>query len=334
LISYFKKSNLMKRNFTKIIFVLFIAITSIIMVTIVSPSSFCANNQGHTDTVDTKSIPAEVPEAPMIIWFQDIETGPEALELAMSGGIFSHVMLEGVNQLDRANYFTKRKFRQALEVLRKHKNVKVIWCRWLFPGHKLDKFKFEDIFDPQYYVRQIRQIKEEAKIIGADFVAFDSEPYANCPLQILPHRKLLEPRFNILRDAIKTAVKTEGQVDYIMPADFQLKGRYRHLYSATFVLGKTVIAEHTYRDVPRMREDKRRPYDIFGAYVSIKKEDPQKTTMPYFTPREILERQNLWAHKKGLFIFPGIGIKNITAVAREFSKIKYIQPLQDSNSIY
>ena len=288
----------------------------------------------NANSVEGKTDSEGTVKTPMIIWFQDIETGPEALELAISGGIFSHVLLEGVNQLDKPDYFVKPKFRKALKVLRKYKNVKFIWCRWLYPGHKLDNFKIDDAFDAEYYARQIRQIREEAKLLGADFVAFDAEPYVKCPLKVIKNRKLSEKEFQELNSAIKIATKVSGQVDFVLPAAMHRPNR---LYNATQHLGKLIINEHTYFDVPeslnhtRLNEDKV-PYDIFGAYVSINKKNPKNPKAPYFTPREILERQELWSGKKGLFIFPGYP-KNAATVALEFSKIRTAKPVPESNAV-
>jgi hypothetical protein len=290
----------------------------------------CFSNDIKSEPNKTVESPfSDVPEKrPMIIWFQDIETGPEALDLALSSGFFSHVLLEGVNYLDRQDYYTVPKFRKSLEVLRNHKEVKIIWCRWLFPGHNLDNFKLEDVFDANYYIRQIQHIREEAKLMGADLFAFDAEPYVKCPLLALPNRRIPENKFDTMREAIRAAVQRVGKVDFVLPAPFIFSGSLKHLYEATSEIAGNTIAEHTYRDVPGMRDDKRRPYDIFGAYVNITKIDPNNPNMPFFTPKEILERQELWSHKKGLLIFPGLYDKAIP-VAREFSKISSIRPKKD-----
>jgi len=266
----------------------------------------------------------EVSDRPMIIWFHDIETGTEALRLALSSGIFSHVLLEGVSELDKPDYFVKPKFREALRVLHKYKNVKFIWCRWLYPGHKFDHFKLKDAFEVEYYTKTIRCLKQERKLLEADLIAFDAEPYVKCPLKTFPNRRISESQFNMMRNTIMAAVEAEGKVDFVLPAPFIFPGHLKHLYAATSEVGETVIAEHTYRDVPKMRNDKRRPYDVFGAYVSMSKEDLKNPKKPYFTPREILERQELWSHKRGLFIYPG-NAENAISVALEFSKIKTIQ---------
>lgn len=282
----------------------------------------------------------EAPNSPMIIWFHPVETDPEILRLALSSGVFSHLMLTWLHEYDRpyslAYPLSKKGLRNLQKALRlcKEKEVEVIWTRWLYPGYNHIKFPFisEDIFEATYYVQRVRNIRKEARLMGVDLVALDTEPYGASSLK--PMRmgryELSEAKFGALRNAIKAAIKAEGRVDFVLPAP---RVGQRHLYTATSGLGRLVIGEHTYRDVPRRRNDRRRPYDIFGAYVSIRKEDPNYPKMPYFTPREILERQDLWAHKKGLFIFPGVGRKNVEAVALEFSKMKYIRPVRDSNDV-
>ena len=67
---------------------------------------------------------------------------------------------------------------------------------------------------------------------------------------------------------------------------------------------------------------------MFGAYVGVTKENKKHPHLPLFTPREILERQDLWAHKKGLFVWAG---GDPHGVALEFSRIRAIQPVSDSN---
>jgi len=277
--------------------------------------------------------PSDVPLKPIIIWFHWVETDPEILRVALSSGIFSHVTLEGLHEWDRPNYPNNANVKKLVALCKKE-GVKLIWTRWLWPGYKLRGFTFKDACDIKYYTQRIRNIKQEAKLIGADFVAFDAEPYARNPMKPMKtgRLKLSEAEFDVLNNAVQRAIKIEGQVDFIYPA-----GRIgkHHLYSATYALGKTVIGTHANRDIP-WRRRLNRPYDIFGAYVNIKKNDPNcpDGPGPYFTAREILERQELWVHKKGLWIYPGTAgrdIERVAAVAREFSRIKHIEPVGDSN---
>lgn len=330
----------MKQIHTKNSLVLFVILASIVLGTMAPFVSCAKDNKDDANLVSEKGNVVETPVPPMIIWFHPVETDPEVLRLALSSGIFSHVMLAWLHEYDRpydfAHPLSQKGLRNLSKALKlcKDKGVKVIWSRWLYPGYNHIKFPFkvEDIFSAKYYRERLRNIKEEGKLMGADFVALDSEPYGNSPLKPLRmgRYQLSEAKFNALKNAIGGAIEIEGQVDFVLPAG---KGSQRHLYSAASSLGKLVIAEHTYRDVPHGRNDKRRRYDIFGAYVSITKKDPKIPNWPCFTPREILERQSLWSQKRGLFIFPGVARENVEAVALEFSKIKTIRPVPDNNDV-
>lgn len=318
----------MKQIHTKSSIVFVVIIASLTLVATIPLFSSAKDNQDHTNRVEEKSSSVETPEAPMIIWWGGLWGDYETLQSAVSSRIFSHVMLAGLHEFDRPDYFTHDNFKKALKLC-KEKKVKIIWTRCLYPGYHLSNFRLEDVFDSQYYIQRIREIREEAKQMGVDLVAFDAEPYANCPVKALKKDKLSEDEFRQITDAIDTAIGIVGQVNFVMPAKSPLP---RYLYNATSSLGKFVIAEHTYYDIPAKIKDVRRPYDIFGAYVKIVKENKKNPKQPYFTPQEILQRQELWSHKKGLFIYPG-SRENAAAVALEFSKIRFVQPVQDSNSI-
>lgn len=262
---------------------------------------------------------------PLIIWWGRLQDDPEILRLAISSGVFSHVMIRGLNEFDRPSYYADPRLKEAIELCKK-RNVRIIWSRWLYPAHKLRGFTLKDAFDSQYYIERIRNIRAEGRRMGIDLVSFDAEPYVNCPLNVFPNRKLPESQFNTLQNAIKIAIKTVGKVDFVLPAAMS---QPHCLYNATQHLGKLIINEHTYFDVPeRLNHAKQNegevPYDIFGACVSITKENKGSAKEPYFTPKEILERQYLWADK-GLFIYPGEA-QNAAAVAYEFSKIRTIRP--------
>jgi hypothetical protein len=295
-------------------------------------SSSAKNNSGDPNKVVTNKASLESPSRPFIIWYHTIETGPEILRLAISSGIFSHVMLRGLHEFDRPIevILNNPNFTKCLKYCRE-RNVEVIWARWLYPGYKFKGFSFKDAFDSQYYIRRIQQIRKEARLMGIDLVAFDAEPYGHSQLNRLKPDKqinLSEAEFEALNDAVKTATNVAGQVDFVLPSGAMT---HRHLYNATHHIGKFAISEYTYYDNP-WRLKVKVPYDVFGAYVSVKKENKKHPDLPYFTPREILEKQKLWSHKKGLFIYPGMP-KESGAVALEFSKIKTVKPVQDSNDV-
>lgn len=276
-------------------------------------------NPNDANVIGGKDSSIETANRPIIIWYQKVEHDPEILRLAISSGVFSHVMIRGLNEFDRPSYYADLKLKRLLKLCRE-KGLKVIWERWLYPSYHLKGFTLEDAFDSRYYAERIRNIKAEAKLIGADFVAFDPESYVNCPVKAIANYTLPEARFEVLNNAIQAAIKTEGQVDFVIGAGIIYPW---HPYNATKSLGKLTITGHTYFDVPEKLNDNRLPYDIFGASVSITKENKKFPEKPYFTPREILERQELWSHKKGLLIYPGYA-ENAAAVALEFSKIKTI----------
>jgi hypothetical protein len=299
----------------------------------VSFSGTAALNRAESGAYDSNALPADSnssqrPSKPMIIWWGSatLYRDVEILRLALSSGVFSHAVLAERNDLQRPNYLSNPNFRKALSICRENK-VKVIWSRWVYPSQPIRGLEPEDIFSASYYVKRIRKIKKEAKEIGADLVCLDAEPYAKSPAMKLKSHTLTEAEFNKLTAAIKEAVKVAGQVDLVIPEGAHYKP---HLYDVTRMLGKNVMALGTYNDVPPTPEQK--PYDIFGAAVSITKENKRRPDHPYFTPREILERQELWAHKKGLFIYAmGKEDADIKLVALEFSKIKTIYPVRDSN---
>ena len=276
------------------------------------------------DTAVNGSGISHKPSKPMIIWYSR-RWGwglHEPLRLVTSSGFFSHVMLMGLHKYDIPTYAANPKYLKAFNLCKKN-DVKVIWARPLYPNHKLRRFTVQDAFDAEYYVQQIREVRKEARKMKVDLVAFDAEMCCDCPLVPFKHRNLSEAEFGRLKRAISTAIQVAGKVDFILPARTSLG---RHIYDATSSLGKLIITEHTYYDIPWTHSkemEKKRPYDIFGAYVGLTKKNKDHPNLPLFTPREILERQYLWIHKKGLFIYPG---GDPGGVALEFSRIRNIRP--------
>lgn len=275
---------------------------------------------------ETKAEDAAIAE-PIIIWFHTADKDPNILRIALSGGIFTHVLFEGMHIDDVRSYRFNLKVREVLRICRSAK-VKVIWGRWLWPGHNLTRFTGNEIFDADYYVRQISNIKKEARQMGADYTSLDLEPYGHHAVKGLTRRSLTESEFEMITGAIDTAVKVVGQVDYVMPAalPYPRHTRFRReLYKSLQKLGRFSIAEHTYYNNESGLHCKNNIFDVFGAYCRKDPYRPKYPTVPYFAPREILERQDLWAHKKGLFIYPGEQ-KDLWETAIEFSKIKSIRP--------
>ena len=284
--------------------------------------------QDPNKTNSTITIPAQ----PIIIWFHTVGKDPNILRIALSGGVFTHVMLSGVHYDDIPDYFSRRDcdFQELLKIC-KQANIKIIWNRWAWPGYNFKNFTWDDIFNPAYYAKQIRHIKKEARQIGAHFTCLDFEPYGKSLVKPLRIGNMPEKEYSQLTQAVETAVEQVGQVDYIMPAAYPYPyfTRFeRDMYRPLQKLGKLSIAEHTYYNNPAYFHYPDNTFDVFGAYC---RKDPNNLgvpSCPYFTPREILERQDLWKHKKGLFIYPGEG-KNALETALEFSKIRRLRPKRD-----
>ena len=275
---------------------------------------------------------------PIIIWYYTLHhENPEILRTVLSNGIFTHVMLSGIHKDDIPDY-SKRpiyKFQEALKIC-KEAGVKIIWKRWLWPGYNFSNFTEDSVFDPNYYAKQINQIRYETKKIGADYSALDCEPYGKSSLTPMRKRTLRRSEFEKMTDAVNKAIETKGQVDFVLPAAFPYPRHARsfmHFYRPLEKLGKLTIAEHTYYNNPSRLNCENNVFDVFGAYCKKNPFRSESPTAPCFSPREILKRQDLWAHKKGLFIYPG-NVRDSLELAIEFSKIKLVKPVPDGNNIH
>ena len=275
-------------------------------------------NEPNDASCENKSLP-------IIIWYYPLHhENPEILEVALSSGFFTHVMLSGIHKDDIPDYSERPvyKLQETMKIC-KAGGVKIIWKRWLWPGYKFNNFTKSCIFDPNYYAEQIRQIKRETKMIGADYSALDCEAYGYSPLKPMRKRNLSGPEFEKMTNAVDKAIGREGQVDFILPAALPYPRHARsfmHFYRPLEKLGKLTIAEHTYYNNPSRLHCKNNVFDIFGAYCKKNSFNPESPSTPYFSPREILERRDLWGHKKGLFIYSG-DAKDSLEVAFELSKI-------------
>ena len=291
----------------------------------------CLYSDGKTaENRDTQSLSSSaeiVATKPMIVWFHNIATTkPKVLEKAISNGIVSHVLLLYLHPLDAPLKGPALvKVREAVEVCKKYK-TKIIWCRTLWPTYKVEDIRKDSFFSPNYYITAIEQVKLEAKNIEADFTAIDTEPYGYFPFKSEFRKAWSDKDFNAVVQAIKEATAKEGQVDFVLPSYGPFKN---HIYNALVELGKWKIAEHTYFDIPAKIKDKKRPYDVLGAYVNISKKNVKVPSAPFFTPEEILQRQELWARKKGLMLYPYEG--NVEKVAEMITKISNIQSHKKGN---
>ncbi|MFH0982959.1 MAG: hypothetical protein V2A79_15675 [Planctomycetota bacterium] len=259
---------------------------------------------------------------PLIIWWHNAAMSQyslRSLEKALSNGLVSHVFMLYLHPLDRP-LAGQPEVLEAVKLCKKHQ-VKLIWARTLWPSYEVMTIQRSTIFDANYYAGVIEQIRTEARSLGAEFTGLDAEPYVHFPfLTEFRDGELSPTDYEAMVQALEKAVAEKGQVDFLLPS---ASLRPRSMFNAARLLGKLTIAEHTYYDVPGKRDDGR-PYDIFGAYLNVTKDNPTHRPSPFFTPAEILERQDLWTHKAGLMLYSRED--RVEEVAEMLSQITRVQP--------
>ncbi len=262
-------------------------------------------------------------DKPLIIWFHNGgHNKPDTLEKALSSGIVTHVLILYSNTQDTPLKKQENAW-GAVNICKKYK-IPIIWCRCLWPSYGRN-FPRSGLFEQAYYENTIEQIRREAKILGAEFTAIDTEPYGYFPFKAELRKGFNKKDFDKMKQAVDGAIRKKGQLDFALPAAY---AEPTHPYNALIQLAKIKIAEHTYYNIPALHNDKRRPYDVFGAYVSITTKNETYPDRPFFTLKEILERQDLWGHKKGLMLYPRED--EIPQVVEAMNKITYIEPNKPS----
>lgn len=246
--------------------------------------------------------PVAIPDRPTVIWFHNTATtSPETLEKALRNTIVTHAWILASSYRDlpiNDAIFQARKIR---DICSDHK-VKMIWSRCLWPNYKVKEFKYDNFFQPDYYIQFIEQIKTESNMIQSDYIGIDMEPYAKFPFKTIKRVCLPDNEYNSIKDAIITAVATAGKVDFIMPSSGWCP---THLYNALATLAETTVAGHTRYNRPLTNGSTDRPFDIFCAYINTEKSTLNGGSGPYFTIHEIIyEKRHLWQNCKGLMLYP------------------------------
>lgn len=261
-------------------------------------------------------------EKPMVIWFHNAgSTKPASLRKVLSCGVITHVLILYLHPSD-APLNRQPNVVDAVRICR-DAGVSVIWFRTLWPTYNVSGFTKERLYDESYYADLIRKIREEARNLQVEFVGIDTEPYGYFPFKEELRKTLRKDDFDKMRNAVSLAVEKEGAVDFVMPAGMLKK----QMFDAVVELGKLKIAEFTYYDAPWKVNDPNTPFDIFGAYISVSKNNKVAPRYPFFTAQEILERQKLWSHKKGIMLYPKED--EVEALTKQISKIKVIVPKND-----
>lgn len=256
---------------------------------------------------------------PSIIWFHSVSTNPlESLELALASGLITDVLMLYMHRFD-ADWQTSDKAQQAIGLV-KASPARLIWCRDLWPYYKTRDVKPKDIYDPNYYLREIRHLRSEAAAMGADAVALDIEPYGESPMkQVFKNaRGRAAVKRPALRDTMKQVLAQAEKVDYLLPGGSTEKS---HPYNIMSVLGANRISESTYYNRVARLKRVHYPFEIFGAYVNVQSYNPRSPTLPFFRISEIFELSEIWSNRKGVFLYTDG--KSATATAQTLND--YVQ---------
>ncbi len=241
-------------------------------------------------------------KTPIIIWFHNAGADSiEALKTALASEIPNHVMIYARHR----ECFTWEAMPDVLEAIQivKDSPAKLIWSRCLWPYWDQSYMELEDFFKPAYYINEIKILREEARRIGADFVALDIEAYGDSIMKLPIGRGdwLWGDQIDIMQSMVDAVIQAVGQVDFIYPAGNARRPNAPWNFLA--FLGEKRISEDTYYDLPGRIDSIRYPYEIFGAYLNIVRARENRPDLPYFLVPEIFDRAELWSDKKGLFLY-------------------------------
>lgn len=262
--------------------------------------SACTGRALHQDKAEA---PARLELPSTVIWYHNpIGHSPESLRAALSSKLVTHVLIKPMHRYDLL--LTDSRVQVAIKIVRGFEDVKFIWGQSLWPWYRNQEVIQRFIVDPDYYVREIRQVRKEKEIVGADFTALDTEPYGkSVMIPVIKGKnvdfKTIYPR---IVDAVNTATERVGKVDFVFPAGMSNK---LHPYNALAALGKKRIAEYTYYDNPTRLRRIKIPHDVPGFYVNTQRENAKYPGLPFFTVEQMFLRRELWEAKDAIFVYPG-----------------------------
>jgi len=209
---------------------------------------------------------------------------------------------------------------EAINIV-KASGVKLIWSRPLWPLYGVEDSSAEDLFDPDYYIREIEVLRAEGQALGADFVALDAESYAHAPVNkyLRGRNRLSAKQREQLEAAIDKAVSAVGKVDFVYPGGSIYS---RHPANILGKLGRFRNSNLNYYKNEKRRRQMTYCYQIAGFHVNIIRENKKHPKLPYYFVSELFENSHLWSNKKGVFIYPhdrkGLAIaKELVAYSRK-----------------
>jgi len=240
-------------------------------------------------------------EQPAVIWFHSVSSNSlESLKQALSSQLINHVLMLYMHRND-ADWRTNEKALAAIDMVKQSK-AKLIWCRDLWPYYKLKGAQAEDLFDPNYYVAEVKQLRAEAVEIGADLVALDTEPYGDSPQKKYLKNKqaYTAANFRSLTETIESALTRLEKVDYVLPAGSTAR---MHPYNLLSQLGVNRISETTYYNRSDRVARIKYPFEIYGAYVRPYRHNPEHSLLPFYLVTDVFEQSQIWSHKKGVMLY-------------------------------
>jgi hypothetical protein len=240
-----------------------------------------------------------------IIWcFSGKRDKSDSLAAALRSKLVTHVAFF-VGNRKTSDTLHKASTTEAIALAKKADDppVKLILVRFLWQTQPSPDSELSAMTNVDYYVREIEHLRREARLIGADLVAFDTETYGPTAITAYSRSKeFTQEAHDEIARAVDEAVRRVGKVDFTLPAG---SSRRYHPYMAWARLGQRRISEGTYYDDPKRISKIRYPYEIAGMYVNVTKENERHPWNRYFLPSDVFgARAGVWKGKEGLMIWP------------------------------
>ena len=238
---------------------------------------------------------------PMIIWYHSTAGySLESLQLALSSGLVSHVMLAGQHRLD-APLDQADDARTAIEWIHAA-GKKVIWTRSLWPYGPTDSINPASLIDPNYYINEIEILRQEGDELGADDVALDTEPYAESIMRapLKSDEPWDRPLQIHLSHVIQQVIDQTGEVDFILPGGSL---RDDHPYNILARMGTHRISENTYYANDKLIRSIRYPYEIFGVYLKTERHLPDHPDLTFYQVADVFDQSQRWSTRKGVLLY-------------------------------
>ena len=251
------------------------------------------------NTVLTRAPTPRTP--PMIIWYHSTQGySLESLQLALSSGLVSHVMVSHQHRQD-APLDQADEAKAAIEWIHAA-GKKVIWTRTLWPYRPTETVKPATLFDPNYYINEIQILRQEAQTLKADYIALDTEPYGQSGMRASlksddPWDSSLQVH---LSGVIQQVVQQAGAVDFILPGGSL---RDDHPYNILARLGTYRISENTYYANDKIIRSIRYPYEIFGVYLKTQPQNQNYPDLTFYRVPDVFDQSQRWSKRRGVLLY-------------------------------